>query len=401
MPIAESPITVMLFVIVLSFVAAIVSSKVKVSYPTVMVAIGLILSVLRFGGGFGTISVDSNLILGIVVPPLIFEAAMRTRFEVFRTVQKTVIGLAIFGVVISAFVSAFVLNVTLGLPLAVALLFGVIVSPTDPVTVVSVLSRVRAPERLTAILESEAYLNNATPVILFPIALSLSFNPMQSLSQFAVILLGGVAVGLLVSGIAELLYKMITEPLAETSFTIAVMYGSYVLAQSLGVSGLIAVPIAGLYMGNRTMRTAMSEETRMTMTKFWEVVTFLATSFAFLLIGLKTDFNLLVAFAPFIIVAFAAILIARILSVYPILWLAELLGEKIPSSWKRIVAFAGLRGAVSVALVLSLPESSSGGIITAMVFGVALLSLIIQAEILRTYVGKESAKLSLSGDAVE
>ena len=401
MPLAQSPITVMLFVIVLSFVAAIVSSKVKLSYSTVLIAIGLVLSVLRFGAGFGTVSVDSNLILGIVVPPLIFEAAMRTRFEVFRTVQKTVIGLAIFGVVISAFVSAFVLNVTLGLPLAVALLFGVIVSPTDPVTVVSVLSRVRAPERLTAILESEAYLNNATPVILFPIALSLSFNPMQSLSQFAVILLGGVAVGLLVSGIAELLYKMITEPLAETSFTIAVMYGSYVLAQSLGVSGLIAVPIAGLYMGNRTMRTAMSEETRMTMTKFWEVVTFLATSFAFLLIGLKTDFNLLVAFAPFIIVAFAAILIARILSVYPILWLAGLLGEKIPSSWKRIVAFAGLRGAVSVALVLSLPESSSGGIITAMVFGVALLSLIIQAEILRTYVEKKSAKLSLSNDAVE
>jgi len=214
-------------------------------------------------------------------------------------------------------------------------------------------------------------------------------------------LLGGVAVGLLVSGIAELLHKLITEPLAETSFTIAVMYGSYALAESLGVSGLIAVPIAGLYMGNRTMRTAMSEETRMTMTKFWEVVTFLATSFAFLLIGLKTDFNLLVAFAPFIIVAFAAILVARILSVYPILWVAQVLGEKIPSSWKRIVAFAGLRGAVSVALVLSLPESSSGGIITAMVFGVALLSLIIQAEILRAYVGKESAKLTLSSDAVE
>jgi CPA1 family monovalent cation:H+ antiporter len=401
MPIAESPMTVMLFVIVLSFVAAIISSKLKVSYPTVLIAIGLMLSLLRFEGGFSGVSVDSNLILGIVVPPLIFEAAMRTRFEVFRTVQKTVIGLAIFGVVISAFVSAFVLHVTLGLPLAVALLFGVIVSPTDPVTVVSVLRRVQAPERLTAILESEAYLNNATPVILFPIALSLSFNPVRGLSQFAFILLGGVAVGLLVSGIAELLHKLITEPLAETSFTIAVMYGSYALAESLGVSGLIAVPIAGLYMGNRTMRTAMSEETRMTMTKFWEVVTFLATSFAFLLIGLKTDFNLLVAFAPFIIVAFAAILVARILSVYPILWVAQVLGEKIPSSWKRIVAFAGLRGAVSVALVLSLPESSSGGIITAMVFGVALLSLIIQAEILRAYVGKESAKLTLSSDAVE
>lgn len=395
MPIATSSMTVMLFVIVLSFVAAIISSKLRASYTTVIVAIGLILSLLRLEVGFSSISIDSNLILGIVVPPLIFEAAMRTRFEVFKTVQKTVIGLAIFGVVISAFVSALVLHVTLGLPLAVALLFGVMVSPTDPVTVVSILKRVQVPERLTTILESEAYLNNATPVILFPIALSLSFNPMQNLSHFAVILLGGVAVGLLVSGIAELLHKLITEPLAETSFTIAVMYGSYVLAESLGVSGLMAVPIAGLYMGNRTMRTAMSEETRMTMTKFWEVVTFLATSFAFLLIGLKTDFKLLVAFAPFIIVAFAAILIARILSVYPILWLAQMLGEKIPSSWKKIVAFAGLRGAVSVALVLALPQSSSGGIVTAMVFGVALISLIIQAEILQTYIKNESVKLSL------
>lgn len=395
MPIPTSPMTILLFVIVLSFVAAIISSKLRASYTTVIVAIGLILSLLRLEVGFSTISIDSNLILGIVVPPLIFEAAIRTRFEVFRTVQKTVLGLAIFGVVMSAFVSAFVLNITLGLSLAVALLFGVIVSPTDPVTVVSILKRVQMPERLTTILESEAYLNNATPVILFPIALSLSFNPMQSLSHFAVTLLGGVAVGLLVSGIAELLHKLITEPLAETSFTIAVMYGSYALAESLGVSGLMAVPIAGLYMGNRTMRTAMSEETRLTMTKFWEVVTFLATSFAFLLIGVKTDFTLLVAYAPFIIVAFAAILVARILSVYPILWLAQLLGEKIPSSWKKIVAFAGLRGAVSVALVLALPQSSSGGIITAMIFGVALISLIIQAEILQAYIKNESVKLSL------
>jgi Na+:H+ antiporter len=377
-------------VIVLGFVAAILSSKLKVSYSTVIIAIGFILTILRLSGGLGGINIDSSLILGIVVPPLMFEAAMRTRFEVFRSVQKTVLGLAIFGVVISAFVSAFVVNMTLGLPLGIALLFGVIVSPTDPVTVVSVLRRAKAPEKLTTILESEAYFNNATPVILFPIALSLSFSPVSSLRTFAITLLGGVAIGLLVSAIAELLYKLITEPLAETSFTIAVMYGSYILAESLGVSGLIAVPIAGLYMGNRTMRTAMSEETRMTMTKFWEVVTFLATSFAFLLIGLKADFLLLVAFAPFIVVAFAAIIVARIFSVYPVLWGARLLGEKIPSSWNGILAFAGLRGAVTIALVLSLPASNFKGTLQAMVFGVVLLSLIVQAEILRVYLRKKS-----------
>lgn len=390
MPIVESPLTIILLVIVLGFVAAILSSKLKVSYSTVIIAIGFILSILRLGGELGGITIDSNLILGIVVPPLMFEAAMRTRFEVFRSVQKTVLGLAIFGVMISAFVSAFVVNLTLGIPLAVALLFGVIVSPTDPVSVVSVLKRAKAPEKLTAILESEAYFNNATPVILFPIALSLSFSPVRGLSTFIITLLGGVAIGLLVSGIAELLHKLITEPLAETSFTIAVMYGSYILAESLGVSGLIAVPIAGLYMGNRTMRTAMSEETRMTMTKFWEVVTFLATSFAFLLIGLKADFKLLVAFAPFIIVAFAAIIVARMFSVYPVLWCARLLGEKIPSSWNGILAFAGLRGAVTIALVLSLPESNFKGTVQAMVFGVVLLSLIVQAEILQIYLKKKS-----------
>lgn len=265
-------------------------------------------------------------------------------------------------------------------------MFGVIVSPTDPVSVVHVLKRVRAPEKLTTILETEAYFNNATPIALYPIAISLSFSPLQDLGMFGYSLLGGVVVGLAVSAAAELLHRLITEPLAETSFTIAVMYGSYVFAESLGVSGLIAVPIAGLYMGSRTMRTAMSEETRTTMTKFWEVVTFMATSFAFLLLGLKADFALLVAFAPFILIAFLAILLARILSVYPIIWSASLLGEKIPASWTSVIATAGLRGAVSVALALSLPETEFKDAIVAMTFGVALLSLVVQAEILQAYV---------------
>jgi CPA1 family monovalent cation:H+ antiporter len=381
---AGSPLTVVSLVIVLSFVGAILSDKLKASYTTVMIAIGLALSFLGVGGGFRNIPFDRSVILGFVVPPLIFEAAMRTRFETFRTVQKTVLSLAIFGVVISAIVSGLVLSIAFGLPLTVALMFGVIISPTDPVSVVNVLKSVRAPERLTTILESEAYFNNATPVILYGIAISLSFSP-QNLSVFAYSLLGGVAVGLLVSGVAEVLHKLITEPLAETSFTIAVMFGSYVFAESLGMSGLIAVPIAGLYMGNRTMRTAMSEETRTTMTKFWEVVTFMATSFAFLLLGLKADFGLLVAFAPLILAAFAAILIARILSVYPIVGLTNLAGERISHSWTRVLAFAGLRGAVSVALALSLPESGYKDTVVAMTFGVALLSLVVQAEILQAY----------------
>jgi len=380
-----SSLTFVLLVIVLSFLSAILSDKLRVSYATVLITIGLLLSFLGISGQFGEIPIGGSLILGLVVPPTIFEAAMRTRFEIFSTVQKTVLTLSIFGVIISAVVSGLVLNISLGLPLAVALTFGIIISPTDPVSVASILKRVRAPEALTTVLESEAYFNNATPVILYPIAISLTISPLQSITTFAYIFGGGVLVGFLVSGIAELLYRQITEPLAETSFTIAVLFGSYVFAESLGVSGLIAVAIAGIYMGNRTMRIAMSEETRTTMTKFWDVATFMVTSFALLLIGLKADFWSLVTFAPFILAAFVAMLLARVLSVYPILGLTGLMGERIPHSYTRILAMAGLRGAVSIALALSLPEGPYRELMVAMTFGVALLSLVFQGELLQVH----------------
>lgn len=388
-PATMPPLTVVLLVIVLSFVGAILSEKLRISYTTIMIAIGLALSFLRITGELSTIPFDRSIILGLVVPPLIFEAAMRTQYQTFKSVRKTVVTLAIFGVIISALLSGLVLNIALGLPLAVALTFGVIVSPTDPVSVVNVLKRSKAPDRLTTILETEAYFNDATAVILYPIAISLTFNPIQGVSEFGYTFGGGVLVGLLVSGMAELLYRLITEPLAETYFTVAVMFGSYALAGSLGVSGLLAVAVAGLYMGNRTMRIAMSEETRTTMTKFWEVVTFMVTSFAFLLLGLKADISLLVTFVPFIIAAFVAILLGRLLSVYPIVGFARLLGEKIPSSWTKILAAAGLRGVISVALALSLPESFPfRETIVAMTFGVALLSLILQGEFLHAYLKK-------------
>jgi CPA1 family monovalent cation:H+ antiporter len=381
------PLSIVLLVIVLSFLGSILSSKLRVSYTTVMIAIGFLLSLLRIAGGLSAIPLDRTIILGLVVPPLIFEAAMRTRYKVFRTIRKTVLSLAVFGVIISALVSGIVLNLALGLPLAVALTFGVIVAPTDPVSVVNVLKRTRAPNRLTAILETEAYFNDATAVILYPIAVSLSFSPFESASLFAYTLGGGVLVGLIVSGTAELLYRLITEPLAETYFTIAVMFGSFVLAESLNVSGLVAVAIAGLYMGNRTMRIAMTQETRNTMTKFWDVVTFMVTSFAFLLLGLKVDTSLLVAFAPLIIAAFLAIVAARVISVYPIVTLTSFIGEMIPSSYKKILAAAGLRGVISVALALSLPDGFPfREAIVAMTFGVALLSLIVQGEFIQFYV---------------
>jgi CPA1 family monovalent cation:H+ antiporter len=381
--------SIILLVIFLSFVGAILSEKLRVSYTTVMIALGLVLSFFSLSQGLNTLPLDRSMILGVVVPPLIFEAAMRTKYNVLRTVRKTVLSLAIFGVIISALLTGLLLNFALALPPVVALTFGVMVSPTDPVSIVNVLKRTKAPNRLTTILETEGYFNDATAVVLYPIAISLTFTPLQSATLLGYTLGGGLAVGLVVSGAAELMYRLVTEPLAETYFTIAVMFGSYLLADTLGVSGLVAVAVAGLYMGNRTMKVAMSQETRSTMVKFWEVTTFIVTSFAFLLLGLRSDPRLLATYSPFIIGAFAVILLARVASVYPLVSLTNMLGEKIPSSWTRILALGGLRGVISVALALSLPDSFPfrEGII-AMTFGVALLSLIVQGESLTLYLNR-------------
>lgn len=381
--------SIILLVIFLSFVGAILSEKLRVSYTTVMIALGLVLSFFSLSQGLNTLPLDRSMILGVVVPPLIFEAAMRTKYNVLRTVRKTVLSLAIFGVIISALLTGLLLNFALALPPVVALTFGVMVSPTDPVSIVNVLKRTKAPNRLTTILETEGYFNDATAVVLYPIAISLTFTPLQSATLLGYTLGGGLAVGLVVSGAAELMYRLVTEPLAETYFTIAVMFGSYLLADTLGVSGLVAVAVAGLYMGNRTMKVAMSQETRSTMVKFWEVTTFIVTSFAFLLLGLRSDPMLLATYSPFIIGAFAVILLARVASVYPLVSLTNMLGEKIPSSWTRILALGGLRGVISVALALSLPDSFPfrEGII-AMTFGVALLSLIVQGESLTLYLNR-------------
>ena len=384
--VASPEVVVALLVVSLSFIAAILSDKLRVSYTTILVSIGLVLSFLRVSEGLASIPLDNALILGLVVPPLVFEASMRTKYNILRPVQKTVWILAVFGVVISALVSGLALNLALGLPLGVALTFGVIMAPTDPISVFNILKKMKAPETLTTILESEAYFNNAPAIILYPIAATLTFSPLQSIGLFAYDFGGGILIGFLVSGVAELLYRLITEPLAETSFTIAVMFGSYILAQSLNVSGMMAVAIAGLYMGNRTMRLAMSEETRATVSKFWEVVAFLATSFAFLLLGLKANFLVLVAFTPLIVAAFLALLLARVISVYPLIGLTRLMGEKIPAAWTRLLAVAGLRGVLSVALALSLPESQFKEVLVAMTFGVALLSLIVQGELIQIYV---------------
>jgi CPA1 family monovalent cation:H+ antiporter len=179
------------------------------------------------------------------------------------------------------------------------------------------------------------------------------------------------------------------DPLSETSLTIATVFGSVVLANTLGVSGLAAVAVAGLYFGNVTVKkeAIMSKNVRTFAFNFWEMIAFLASSAAFLYLGVSMNLIDIVQHFPIIALSLIAVLGARAATIYPLLAATtRFTRENIPNVWKHIVLLGGMRGAISVALVASLPPSNLKNILQTITFGVVLLSLIIQYVVLSRYV---------------
>jgi Na+:H+ antiporter len=197
---------------------------------------------------------------------------------------------------------------------------------------------------------------------------------------------GGAAVGLLVAFGSEVLSSLVDDSMSETIITVICVYGSYSLATYVGVSGLIAVVVAGLYFGNLTMQTTMVQKARGTVKSFWQIIAFVANSVAFLFIGLSTDVAQLIAGALAIGVAFLAVNLARAASVYPILGIFSTAKSKIPLSWRNTAMLGGMKGALSIVLLASIPSSvEQRDTITTMVLGVAFLSITLQGSLLFRY----------------
>jgi len=414
LPSVELIISVFLAILV---VASILSLKARLPYTLVLVFVGIALAGLSaakpeisqvypafnstdiFGGQYiynqliGS-QPGGGLFVGLVVPPLIFQAMMHTRSSDLKSVIRPSIFLATLGVVIATIVGGLVLWKIVGLPETTSFLFSAVIAPTDAATVLEIFRRAKVPSKLSALMDTEASFNDATGVIIFSIVLISIELPKVSLlgatENFALVFGGGVLIGLLVAFLSELLASLMTDRLSETILSISVVYGSYALATAFGFSGLVAVAIAGLYFGNLTIRSAMGPATREAITIFWEIAVFLANSVAFLVIGLATNIFQFAQFFPFILVAFLAVTAARIASVYPILGLFDKIGEKIPMKWRNVAMLGGMRGALSVALAASIPLTfADRDTIKTMVLGVAFISISIQAAILFRYIKRK------------
>lgn len=365
---------------VMSAVAAAVK-WIKVPYSIALVIIGFICGVLHL---FPPVEMTPELILLVFLPALLFEASWNIDLAELRKNWVPITILASLGVVLSTVVVALITHYFAHVALKIAFLFGAMISATDPISVLAIFRKMGLDKRLTLVLEGESLFNDGTAVVLFKLILTIvlsnaAFSVTATAGSFLVVVLGGAVVGALIGYAASRLTSLFDDHLLEITLTTIVAYGSFLLAEQLQVSPVIAVVAAGVVVGNYGSRTSMSATTRLAVNSFWEYAAFLVNSFVFLLIGLQVKAELLVKYAPMILVGISAALASRLLVVYGLTPLCQVRDKKIPYTWRHLLFWGGLRGSISMALALSLPThlpAREGIIITT--FGVVLFTLIVQ-----------------------
>ena len=408
------------------FAATLFSSRTKVPHTIVLVGFGIIISFLSFAGfeivNIQHFRIDPNLLIDFVIPPLIFEAMMNVDYKKFKVVRISALLLATVGVVLATLAGGFIMTYIAGLPPLVAFAFAALIAPTDAAIVIEIFKRVRVPKILSTLMESEAAFNDATGAIVFSSIIAIAFAssgsailgsatpsfssvlgniaitaPNGSINlaiangaiHFIIVFFGGAGIGLAIAAATHRLHPLMNDPFSETSLTIVTVFGSVVLANSLGVSGLMAVAVAGLYFGNVTVKkeVTMSKNVRAFAFTFWEMTAFFASSAAFLYLGISMNIVDVAEHLPIIVISFLAVLAARAAAIYPMLAATNrFIGEIIPMTWRHVILLGGMRGAISVALVASLPPSNFKSILQTLTFGVVLLSLVIQYVALSKYV---------------
>lgn len=363
--------------LLVAVVVGIVARRLRMPYTVGLVVIGLLLTLQ----GQIEIPISPNLILALLLPPLIFEAAFHLNYYDLRHNLVIILALAVLGVVLTTIVVGGIVAWGTGLALPVALVFGTLVSATDPVSVVALFRAMGVPKRLRLLLEGESLLNDGTAIVLFNLLLVAAIRGTERFSlstgalEFIRVSGGGLLVGFVLGWLTSNLISRIDDYLIETTLTSILAYGSYLIAEHvLGVSGVLAVVAAGLVNGNIGPR-GMSPTTRIVVINFWEYAAFLSNSFIFLLIGLRIDLNDLFNSWQLVAWAVLSVLIARAINVYGLFFFTR----EVPSKWKHVLFWGGLRGAISLALALSLPDIlEDSNQIQLMAFGVVLFTLLVQ-----------------------
>lgn len=387
---AAIPLAIKLLVGLLGLAAlvAIVARPLRLPYTVALVVAGLLVGIVASAFGYPGIDVPPELVLLVLLPGLVFEAAYRLRVVELRRWFGGLALLAIPGVLISAAVVAAILNVATGLRLDLAFIVGAMVSATDPAAVVATFKRLTVPPALSTMVDGESLLNDGTGLVLFAIAVGVVYAPISpaaAVVTFAGTVVLSGAIGLVTGYLAARVIGRLRDHLIELTITVMLAYGSYMLADELHLSGVIATVTAGIVLGNLMPAIGRSAAGTDTIDTVWEFIAYLLTAVVFLLVGLAIPpVRLLDSIGP-IAWGIVAILIGRALVVYVLLGggsrlaLRPGLAERVPSGWLHVLFWAGLRGAVAVAMALSLPaDIPQRALLQEITFGVVLFTLLFQ-----------------------
>lgn len=379
----------MIALLVIATIVGILSHRARLPYTVLLMLVGIGLSSI---GLVPRIDLTQDLLLGVFLPALLFEAAIHFPFTELKKYAPTIATLAAPGVILTALATALVLFIELstfkvdaGMGFMHYLLFGTIIAATDPIAVIALFKQLGVKRKLAIILEGESLFNDGTAIVMYTVVLAALTSGVFSFKDGALLFvteaLFGIILGAIVGAFANFTMPFAKDPLISIAITTVAAYGSYLLADSLHASGVLATATAGLLLGNMGRRGGVEPASRMAVISFWRYISFFVSSIVFLLIGLKVNLMFLVEHAELILFAFLAVLASRAISVYFPLGLLSRLGQ--PMTWKSATAiwWGGLRGSLSMVLVLSIPDSIAGKeALIAMTFGVVVLSVFVQGS---------------------
>ncbi len=375
---ALAPIGVLLLVACL---IAMLSRRLGLPYIVGLVVAGLLIALLP---NAPELPLSRWLIFNILLPPLVFEAALQLSWPRFRHELPLTLTLAFVGVAIATSIVAAGMHYIVGWSWIGAALFGVLIAATDPVSVIAAFREMRCEARVSMVVESESLLNDGVAAVAFAvlsaIAAGASPGAASVVPAFLWTLGGGLIIGLAVSAAILLLVGRTNDPLVEITLTSIAAYASFLIAEDIHTSGIIAALAAGLLVGNLGWETVISVDGRERVRYAWEYFAFLANSFVFILIGMNAANQPLAELGSVgAIVAILLVLAGRGLSIYPIATLFSRSRWSLPAAYQHTLFWGGLRGALALALALAVPATvPERNAIIATAFVVVAFSILVQ-----------------------
>src|ERR1035437_3314573 len=345
-----------ILLLLIAAVVAMLTRRFRLPYSVGLVAAGIALAVLPYAP---RIALTKDLIFTALLPPLLFEAAFYINWNQLRRDFPIIAVLATAGVALAAGVTATGMHILANWQWIDALVFGALIAATDPVSVISTFKEANAHGRLLVLIEAESLLNDGTAAVAFGVVVALAsgqhFTSIEITTTLLQTIAGGLLCGAVVALGALLLAGRTDDQLIEITFTTVAAYGSFLLADHLGLSGALATIAAGLVMGNFKSLGGISERGNEAVQAFWEYAAFVANSLVFLLIGMHEAHQNFVAIWLPATIAIGLVTLGRAVAIYPCCLLFSRSSLRVTWKHQHILFWGGLRGALALALALGLP----------------------------------------------